>query len=610
MRFPLFIAVFLASVLLGSLGFSASAEETLWTCGMHPQIIKHEPGNCPICGMKLVPVRAGSAATASERTIKFYKSTMNPGEVSPKPGKDSMGMEMVPVYDDAGANTIKVDPAIVQRMNLKTAVVTRGPVRREIRTVGAVAYDEETLRDISLKFDGWIEQLFVNTTWAKIKAGERLFEVYSPDLYNAELNFVIARNTEGEANGPLTRAAMARLQLSDVPKEVIDELVQSRKAPRTFVYRSPVNGVIIEKSVVAGQMVKPGERIYRIADLSTVWVLAQVYEQDLPFVQAGVPATVQTTYGPERTYAGEVTLLEPQVQEQTRSVTARIALPNPDGALRPGMYTDVRFEARIADAAILVPESAILRSGDRNTVFVAKDGDHFEPREVTLGARSADGSYEVLSGVSEGERVVTSGQFMFDSESQLREAIEKMSSGSAGVSASAGAATPSSVASNGPGASHQQEPTPELIALANASADAATALAKDDLAGYNKQRETVNNAVSAWLARNVDATNMGGVRSSREYGSGVGAPHPQQDRLAALPLAADLKSARETFEPFSTAVTDMARAAHLDHTLGLHAFECPMPPSGIGKGRWLQHTAGTQNPFYGSAMPTCGEELK
>jgi RND family efflux transporter MFP subunit len=184
--------------------------------------------------------------------------------------------------------------------------------------------------------------------------------------------------------------------------------------------------VVIEKMAVAGQMMKAGEKIYRLADLATVWVLAQIYENDLPFVQEGQSVVVGTTYGPPRTFAGKIQLLLPQVEEQTRTITARIVLPNPDLYLRPGMFTDVRFAAQLADDAVLVPDMAVLRSGERDTVFVALDGGSFEPREVKLGARSEGDFYQVLNGLRAGERVVTSGQFMLDSESQLREAIQKM----------------------------------------------------------------------------------------------------------------------------------------------------------------------------------------
>ncbi|OAM91328.1 efflux RND transporter periplasmic adaptor subunit [Termitidicoccus mucosus] len=423
----------LVSLLGAAIGLTATtlrAAEQLYTCGMHPQIIKKEPGNCPICGMKLTPVRANApGASSGERKVKYYKSTMLPGEVKPGPGKDSMGMDMAPVYegeDASSENTIQIDAATTQRMNLKTALVGHGPVRREIRAVGIVAYNEEGLRDITTKYEGWIEKLHVNTTWAAVKAGDPLFEIYSPDLYNAQLNYAVAVKAEGDGGGPLTRAALARLQLFDVPDEVIARLKRSGEAQRTLVFRAPADGVVIEKMAVAGQMMKPGEQIYRLADLSSVWVQAQIYEKDLPFIRDGLPVRVRTSYGPEKTFEGSVQLLLPQLDERTRSVTARVVLPNPEGYLRPGMFVQADFASQLSADAVLVPDIAVLRSGERNTVFVALDGGFFEPREITLGARSEGNFYEVLGGLAGGERVVTSGQFMLDSESQLREAIQKM----------------------------------------------------------------------------------------------------------------------------------------------------------------------------------------
>ena len=576
---------------------SAHAAEQLYTCGMHPQIIKDAPGNCPICGMKLTPVRANSAKPAAnasgERVVKYYKSTMIPGEVKPGPGKDSMGMDMVPVYDGedvSGENTIQIDAATTQRMNLKTALVARGPVRREIRAVGAIAYDESGLRDITLKYEGWIERLHVNATWATVEAGAPLFEIYSPELYNAQLNYVTALRTRGDKDDPLVRAALARLELFDVPADLIEELEKSGEVRRTLVYRAPVGGVVVEKMAVEGQMMKAGERIYRLADLSTVWVNAQIYEKDVPFVREGQLVSVRSSYGQSDVMEGKIGLLLPQVDERTRTAAARVVLPNPAGALRPGMFVDVNLTSQIADSAVLVPDIAVLRSGERNTVFVALEGGFFEPREVKIGARSQGGFYEVLSGVDAGERVVTSGQFMLDSESQLRESIQKMLRNAEGGTANAAPTATAPLPATAPVASGNSA-APLLKPIALASADAAAALAADDLPGYKRQLPALRDALATYFSGDAHA-----------------AHGPLGKFKGGLAEPADLEAARGAFEPFSTVIADLARENHLQHTEKLHIFECPMAPV-TGKARWLQREAGTKNPFFGSEMLGCGDEI-
>ncbi|ACB77702.1 efflux RND transporter periplasmic adaptor subunit [Opitutus terrae] len=604
------------SVIFLALALAAGlvAAEQLYTCGMHPQIIKKEPGNCPICGMKLTPIRANTAKASGstaggERKVKYYKSTMIPGEVKTAPGKDSMGMDMVPVYegeDTSAENNIQIDAATTQRMNLKTALVEQGPVRREFRTVGLVAYNEEGLRDITTKYEGWIEKLMVNTTWTLVKAGDPLFEIYSPDVYNAQLNYVLALRAEKEQAGPLTRAALARLQLFDVSPEFIAELKRSGEPSRRMVFHAPTDGWVIEKMAVVGQMMKPGERIYRLADLSSVWVEAQIYEKDLPYLSSGQDATVRSSYGPQRTFEGTVQLLLPQVEAQTRTATARIVLPNPEGFLRPGMFVDVNFSAQLAANAVLVPDIAVLRSGERNTVFIALDGGFFEAREIKLGARSSGNFYEVLSGLRVGDRVVTSGQFMLDSESQLREAIQKMLKSAEGVPTANAQATPSAPAAHehaapaatpreegalAPAAHESESAVAMLRPLAFGLADAAAALAIDDLAGYQKQLPVIRAALTNYFKADAHA-----------------AHGPLGKFKDGLSVSTDLAAARTEFEPLSTAVADLAREHHLHHTEGLHVFECTMAPV-TGTARWLQRKAGTQNPFFGTKMSGCGDEI-
>jgi multidrug efflux pump subunit AcrA (membrane-fusion protein)/rubrerythrin len=410
-------------------------EEQLYTCGMHPQVIQNKPGNCPICGMKLTPVRkqAGTAAAApGERKVKFYKSTMNPGETSPVPAKDTMGMDMVPVYEGEGAASdsqlISVEPMTMQDMNLHTGTVTRGPLRRVVRTVGVIEYNEAALADVTTKFRGWVEKLYVDTTGQQVHRGEPLFEIYSPELYSAQREYLLAlERTNVPGGAALISSARTKLRFFDITDEQIAELERSREVRKTLRVVAPQDGFVIEKAVVEGQLAEAGTKLYRLADLGLVWVQAQVYEQDLEYVKLGQEATVTLSYLPDREFRGRVTYIYPNVDEKTRTARVRTEFHNPGYFLKPGMFATVRVLAELAPSVLLVPDMAVLRSGEKNTVFVALPDGRFEPRAVTLGPPAEQGMYQVISGLNEGDRIVTSGQFLLDSESQLREAIQKMS---------------------------------------------------------------------------------------------------------------------------------------------------------------------------------------
>ena len=412
----------------------APEAKTLYTCGMHPQIIQDHPGNCPICGMKLTPIRkqAGTDVTG-ERKIAYYKSTMNPGETSPQPGKDSMGMDMVPVYEGAAneSQTIAIDPSTIQTMGIRTAEVTRGPLRRLIRTVANVDYDETALADVTTKYKGWIEKLYVDATGALVNPGDPLFEIYSPELYSAQTEYLAALSSQSGSASTEDRAllesARTKLMFYDISAAQIAELEKTRQAKKTLTVTAPIAGFVVEKNVVAGQMVEAGMKLYRLADVGVVWVYAQVYEQDLPAIQLGQEATMTLSYLPDRNFRGRVTYVYPTVDEKTRTARVRMEFHNPGYFLKPGMFATVKLAVDIAPSALLAPDSAVLRSGQKNTVFIALPGGKFEARTVALGLQAQDDMDQVLGGLNEGERVVTSGQFMLDSESQLREAIQKMS---------------------------------------------------------------------------------------------------------------------------------------------------------------------------------------
>lgn len=370
-----------------------AAEKTLYTCGMHPQVVQDHPGNCPICGMKLTPLRKAPGAGA-------------PAEAY---------------------STIKIDPVTIQNMGLRTAVVTNGPLRRVVRTVATIDYDETALTDVTTKFKGWVEKLYVDAVGAQVHRGDPLFAVYSPELYTAQTEYLLAlQAAPGPGGDALRETARTKLKFYDVSDAQIAELEKTRVAQKTLTVQAPMDGFVTEKMVVEGQMVDAGMKLYRLANLGIVWVQAQIYEQDLPFVRLGQEAAVSLSYLPDRKFRGRVTYVYPTIDAMTRTARVRMEFHNPGYFLKPGMFASVELVAELAPTALLVPDMAVLRSGERNTVFLALAGGKFEPRNVTLGARGEQDLIQVLSGLQAGERIVTSGQFLLDSESQLREAMQKM----------------------------------------------------------------------------------------------------------------------------------------------------------------------------------------
>ena len=436
-----------------------TTEKTLYTCGMHPQVVQDKPGNCPICGMKLTAIRKQTAPVKpGERRIKFYKSTNNSMEIKPEPGKDSAGMEMVPVYEEeieSAPATIQVDPATSQNMGIRTATVVSGPLRRVIRTVGVIDYNETALADVTTKFKGWVEKLDVNATGQLVMQGDPLFEVYSPDLYSAQREYLLA--TEQGTNAAvstLKSTALTKLKFFDISDQQIAELERTKAPRKALTIFAPQDGFVVEKMAVQGQMVDPGMKLYRLADLGLVWVHAQIYEQDLAFIKLGQEATVTLSYLPDREFRGRVTYIYPNVDEKTRTARVRMEFHNPGYFLKPGMFATVHVVSELEPSVLLVPDSAILRSGEKSTVFVALDEGKFEPRTVKLGLQAENDNYQVSAGLKEGERIVTSGQFMLDSESQLREAIQKMQGTSARTKQALEERTNLNAVQRGPAASH------------------------------------------------------------------------------------------------------------------------------------------------------------
>ncbi len=402
MKNIIFICFLLAGLLWLPTAAHSEAAKQLYTCGMHPQVIQDHPGNCPICGMKLTPIRNGAGSESAS----------------------------------ANPSAIAVDAATQQNMNLRTAAVARGPLRKTIRTVGTVDYNETALADVSTRIRGWIEKLNVDATGQLVHRGEPLFEVSSPDLYQPQQDFLLAVTNRFKNFRSIKTQytnAVRNLKLLGFQDSQIAEIETNHHVLKSFTVPAPISGFFIEKDAVAGQMVDAGIKLYRLADLGIVWVLAQVYEQDLAFVQLGQEAVVKVASMPGREFRGRVTFIYPTVDEKTRTAKVRLEFENPGYYLKPGMFASAQIQAELESSIVLVPESAVLRSGAKNTVFVALDGGKFEGRDVALGVEAENAMIQVTSGLSAGERVVTSGQFLLDSESQLREAIDKMRGSTATV---------------------------------------------------------------------------------------------------------------------------------------------------------------------------------
>jgi len=344
-------------------------------------------------------------------------------------------MDYIPVYegeaaDDAGGLTISLGR--VQRAGVRTEPVEARVIVQPVRAVGTVAIDERRLTVVSLRAEGFIEDLFVNATGQAIRAGEPLFRVYSSQIQQAQIDFLVAlgagqRGVGGTDSEGNLKGAMQRLRNLDVPNARINEIRETRGNPRTIDWPSPATGTVIAKKVINGQRVMPGDELYRIADLTTMWVIADVAESDLALVKKGTRAIVTLRAYPTEPVEGEVTLVYPELKTETRTARVRIELPNPDGRLKTDMYADVVFRPGGDDVPVpAVPDSAVIDDGGQQMVLVAKGEGRFEPRPVKLGRRG-EGYREVLDGVREGEDVVTTANFLIDAESNLRSALKTFS---------------------------------------------------------------------------------------------------------------------------------------------------------------------------------------
>lgn len=390
------------------------------------------------------PSPSPSAAAASpERKIAFYRSPMDPSVRSSTPARDSMGMDFLPVYDDelqqsavAGRALVSLSPERRRTLGLRSEPVRRLELQRTIRTVGRVAADERRLHHVHTKLEAYIEHLYVDYTGKFVRKGEPLASLYSPELVATQQEYLLAWRARGQlasssipsvAQGgvDLLAAARQRLLLLDVRPADIARLESTGEVRRTLDLYSPVSGYVTQKTALHGMRVTAADTLFDIADLSHLWVLADVYETDLPAVRVGMPAELGLSYLPGRTWRGLVTYIAPVVEEKTRTIKVRVEVDNADGQLKPEMFADVALRTALGEG-LVVPESALLKTGERTLAFVDHGDGGLEPREVRVGAKVAEG-VQVLGGLAEGERVVTAANFLLDSESSLKAALAVIS---------------------------------------------------------------------------------------------------------------------------------------------------------------------------------------
>jgi len=547
---------------LGGSKDKGDGEVHYYTCGMHPWVVLAEPGDCPICGMKLVPLDPA----------KFT------GEVT-------------------------ISPVIVQNIGVRTAPVVQGELTRGIRTVGTIDYDETRVREVSLKVAGWVERLHVDYTGTQVAAGEPLFELYAPELYQAQEEYLLARRAyalggsgpAADAARTMLDAARTKLAYYDIGPAQIAALEKRGKPAKTMVIRSPHRGVVVMKDVHEGMRVEPGKPVYRIADLSRVWVSVSIYENQLPYVKLDQTARMTLSYIPGQVFEGKVVYVYPYLDETTRQATVRLEFANPKGDLKPGMFATVELGATLSDQRVLVPRAAVIDTGERQVAFVSLGEGRFEPRNLRLGAENGDGTIEVLDGLRPGEQVVVSGQFLIDSEARMRESLARMilgksAAGQKPAPASSGGATEALA----PGAA---VPLGRLLdAYLAISAD----LGADRLDRVAGQAKAATEALDAMVTAAVAADPHFRHRHATEL-----------DALAAglreLAAATALAPAREALADASPALATLVRATGVpaSHANKVEELHCPMFHEDRGGAAWLQPPGAVRNPYFGKDMPGC-----
>ena len=420
----------IASILVAVVVLGAVGTGSYWL-GTRSTVATHEA----------TAAAASAPAVATQRKLLYYRNPMGLADTSPTPKKDPMGMDYIAVYEgedkDAGggpatADQIRIGTEKIQRLGVRTEAAAMRLLGKTVRAAGRIEPDERRMYAISPKFEGYVERLYVNVTGQPVSKGQPLFEVYSPELVSAQREYLIAvqgmqamKGAAPEAQGgmeQLAASSLARLRNWDLSPEQVATLVKTGEASRTITFRSPVSGLVTEKKALQGMRFMPGEALYQVTDLSSVWVVADVFEQDIGLVKTGAKAKVTINAYPNRVFEGRITYIYPTMKAETRTVAVRIELGNPGHLLKPAMFAQVELPVGGKMPVLTVADSAVIDSGTRRIVLVQVQEGRFEPREVELGAR-AENYVEVIKGVRDGEQVVVAANFLIDAESNLKAAV-------------------------------------------------------------------------------------------------------------------------------------------------------------------------------------------
>ena len=367
---------------------------------------------------------AADAGNKGEDEILYWVAPMDSNYRRDKPGKSPMGMDLVPVYADeaGGGDQIEIDPVVVQNLGVRTAPVERDQLWRRIDTVGYVDYDERLISHIHLRTDGWVEKLYVKSEGERVQKGEVLFELYSRELVNAQEEYLQALNT---GSGGLQQASRDRLQALGMTAEQIDRLRRERQVQQYVPYHARQDGIVAALNIREGMYVQPKTEVMTLADLSSVWLLADVFERQADWVEAGQPAEVRLPYLPGEMWEGEVEFVYPTLDAKTHTLKVRLRFDNPEEKLKPEMYADVRIFAGASEPGLVIPREALIRTGESERVILALGEGRFTAQQVVSGIESGDW-VEIRRGLEAGDIVVTSGQFLIDSEASIKGALNRL----------------------------------------------------------------------------------------------------------------------------------------------------------------------------------------